>query len=87
MELERSTSPVRLLPPPTPAPFPFPGEYVGSPAPFPREYAGSPAPFPGEYPGSPASFQQGQFSYQYAEEFSATPSPLALQLLGKGECH
>jgi hypothetical protein len=64
VEIERSTSPVRLLPPPTPAPYPFHD-------PFPIHK--------GQFAGGSVS----PYPFQFSEELSPTPSPLALQLLGK----
>ncbi len=64
VEIERSTSSVRLLPPPTPAPYPFHD-------PFPIHK--------GQFAGGSVS----PYRFQFSEELSPTPSPLALQLLGK----
>jgi hypothetical protein len=64
VEIERSTSPVRLLPPPTPVPYPFHD-------PFPIHK--------GQFAGGSVS----PYPFQFSEELRPTPSPLALQLLGK----
>jgi hypothetical protein len=79
VEVERATSNVRLLPPPpTPAPYPFHGEYIGKPSgSFHGEFGGKPGYFHGEFN------EPDYLTNRFPGEFTATPSPLALQLLGK----